>query len=48
MDWYGFTFAPMMEAVRTCETLVNLQQSTRRCNPEDSHLNLEKIPEISH
>jgi hypothetical protein len=29
--------ALMMEAVRTSETLVNSQQSTRRYNPEDSH-----------
>jgi hypothetical protein len=28
----------MMEAVQTSETLVNLHQSTRRYNPEDSHL----------
>jgi hypothetical protein len=30
----------MMEAVRTCETLVNLHQSTRRNNPEDSHFRI--------
>jgi hypothetical protein len=30
--------ALMMEAVQTSETLVNSRQSTRRCNPEDSHL----------
>jgi hypothetical protein len=30
--------ALMMEAVRTSETLVNFYQTTRRCNPEDSHL----------
>jgi hypothetical protein len=28
----------MMETVQTTETLVNLHQSTRRDNPEDSHL----------
>jgi hypothetical protein len=28
----------MMEAERTSETLVNLYQTTRRYNPEDSHL----------
>jgi hypothetical protein len=28
----------MMEAARTSETLVNFYQTTRRCNPEDSHL----------
>jgi hypothetical protein len=27
-----------MEAARTSETLVNFHQTTRRCNPEDSHL----------
>jgi hypothetical protein len=31
-------FALMMEAVQTSETLVNSYQSTRRYNPEDSHL----------
>jgi hypothetical protein len=30
--------ALMMEAVSTSETLVNFYQSTRRYNPEDSHL----------
>jgi hypothetical protein len=28
----------MLEAAGTSETLVNLNQTTRRCNPEDSHL----------
>jgi hypothetical protein len=28
----------MMEAARTSETLVNFDQTTRRCNTEDSHL----------
>jgi hypothetical protein len=28
----------MMEAVRTSETMVNFYQTTRRYNPEDSHL----------
>jgi hypothetical protein len=28
----------MMEAARTCETLVNFYQPTQRYNPEDSHL----------
>jgi hypothetical protein len=27
-----------MEAARTSETLVNFYQTTRRYNPEDSHL----------
>jgi hypothetical protein len=31
-------FALMMEAVQTSETSVNSHQSTRRYNPEDSHL----------
>jgi hypothetical protein len=30
----------MMEAARTSETLVNFYQTTRRYNPEDSHLNI--------
>jgi hypothetical protein len=30
--------ALMMESVRTPETLVNLHQTTRWYNPEDSHL----------
>jgi hypothetical protein len=30
--------ALMLEAARTSETLVNFYQTTRRCNPEDSHL----------
>jgi hypothetical protein len=30
--------ALMMEAARTCETLINFYQTTRRYNPEDSHL----------
>jgi hypothetical protein len=28
----------MMEAASTCETSVNFYQTTRRINPEDSHL----------
>jgi hypothetical protein len=31
-------FALMMEAARTSETLVNFYKTTRRYNPEDSHL----------
>jgi hypothetical protein len=30
--------ALMMEAARTSETLVNFYQTTRRNNPDDSHL----------
>jgi hypothetical protein len=30
--------ALMMEAARTSETVVNLYQTTRRYNPEDTHL----------
>jgi hypothetical protein len=30
--------ALMMEAARSSETLVNFYQTTRRYNPEDSHL----------
>jgi hypothetical protein len=32
------SFALMMEAARTSETLVNFYQTTRHYNPEDSHL----------
>jgi hypothetical protein len=32
--------ALMMEAARTSETLVNFYQTTRRYNPESSHLRL--------
>jgi hypothetical protein len=34
----GDIIALMMEAARTSETLVNFYQTTRRNNPEDSHL----------
>jgi hypothetical protein len=34
----GLLIALMMEAARTSETLVNIYQTTRRYNPEDSHL----------
>jgi hypothetical protein len=33
--------ALMMEAARTSETLVNFYHTTRRYNPEDSHLHLD-------
>jgi hypothetical protein len=36
--WVVATIALMMEAVQTSETSVNSYQSTRRYNPEDSHL----------
>jgi hypothetical protein len=36
----------MMEAARTSETLVNFYQTTRRYNPEDSHL--QKIKYLSY
>jgi hypothetical protein len=35
--------ALMMEAARTSETLVNFYQTTRRYNPEDSHLRCTKL-----
>jgi hypothetical protein len=38
--------ALMMEAARTSETLVNFYQTTRRYNPEDSHLYLGVFTEI--
>jgi hypothetical protein len=34
--------ALMMEAARTSETLVNFYQTTRRYNPEDSHLHTHR------
>jgi hypothetical protein len=34
--------ALMMEAARTSETLVQLYQTTRRYNPEDSHLHTHR------
>jgi hypothetical protein len=34
----GCLLALMMEAARTSETLVNFYQTTRRYNPEGSHL----------
>jgi hypothetical protein len=37
VNCYG-AIALMMEAARTSETLVNFYQTTRRYNPEDSHL----------
>jgi hypothetical protein len=36
--WGVAIIALMMEAGRTSETLVNFYQTTRRYNPEDSHL----------
>jgi hypothetical protein len=35
--------ALMMEAARTSETLINFYQTTRRHNPEDSHLSKPDI-----
>jgi hypothetical protein len=37
------SIALMMEAVQTSETSVNPYQSTRRCNPEDSHLHFSHM-----
>jgi hypothetical protein len=34
----GFFIALMMEAAKTSENSVNFYQTTRRYNPEDSHL----------
>jgi hypothetical protein len=36
--WVVRLIALMMETARTSETLVNFYQTTRRYNPEDSHL----------
>jgi hypothetical protein len=38
--------ALMMEAARTSETLVNFYQTTRRYNPEDSHLQIITILQV--
>jgi hypothetical protein len=35
--------ALMLEATRTSETLVNFYQTTRRYNPEDSHLRTHAV-----
>jgi hypothetical protein len=49
-----WAIALMMEAARTSETLVNFYQTTRRYDPEDSHLrthrrdNLKSYLEISY
>jgi hypothetical protein len=39
----GLLIALMMEAARTSETLVNFYQTTRRYNPEDSHLPVNSL-----
>jgi hypothetical protein len=36
-----------MEAARTSETLVSLYQTTRRYNPEDSHLGFKILTVVS-
>jgi hypothetical protein len=36
----------MMEAARTSETLVNFYQTTRRYNPEDSHLHTHRCENL--
>jgi hypothetical protein len=38
VEVYRRFIALMMEAARTSETLENFYQTTRRYNPEDSHL----------
>jgi hypothetical protein len=35
--------ALMMEAAKTCETMLNFYQTTRHCNPEDSHLIVAEV-----
>jgi hypothetical protein len=40
--------ALMMEAARTSETLVNFYQTTRRYNPEDSHIQIMTSSKIAH
>jgi hypothetical protein len=39
--------ALMMEATRTSETLVNFYQTTRRYNPEDSHLSTHRREKLN-
>jgi hypothetical protein len=36
----------MMEAARTSETFVNFYQTTRRYNPEDSHLRTHRCENL--
>jgi hypothetical protein len=38
----GDEYARVMEAARTSETSVNFYQTTRRNNPEDSHLHTRR------
>jgi hypothetical protein len=40
--WDESLNALMMEAARTSETLVNVYQTTRRYNPEDSNLHTHR------
>jgi hypothetical protein len=40
--WVVAPCSLMMEAARTSETLVNYYQTTRRYNPEDSHLHTHR------
>jgi hypothetical protein len=47
-DWFGDRFiALMVEAVQTSETLVNSYRSTRRYNPEHSHLRTHGIENLN-
>jgi hypothetical protein len=43
-DDIGGQNALMMEAARTSEMLINFYQTTRRYNPEDSHLHSTNCP----
>jgi hypothetical protein len=38
----------MMEAARTSETLINFYQTTRRYNPEDSHLRIHRRENLKY
>jgi hypothetical protein len=38
----------MMEAESTCETSVNFYQTTRRYNPEDSHLHSRRRENLKY
>jgi hypothetical protein len=41
--WRGLLISLMMEAARSSETLLNFYQTTRRYNPEDSHLRTHRL-----
>jgi hypothetical protein len=46
VGWQGLIIALLIEAARTSEKLVNFYQTTRRCNPEDSHHQIKQLLEF--